>query len=81
MGFVGGYFVAEIPRMYFFICQRIYSKISKRTVGRGLPMVFSMCTFSSLGYLKAHERYYEKVPKNLLDKYLPEAIENGFQDY
>ena len=44
-------------------------------------MVFSMCTFSSLGYLKAHERYYEQVPKNLLDKYLPEAIENGFQDY
>jgi len=43
--------------------------------------VFSTCAFSSLGYLKAHERYYEQVPKRFLEKYLNEAVENGFQDY
>lgn len=36
-----------------------------------MTMVLSMCTFSSLGYLKAHERYYEQIPKKFLDKYLP----------
>lgn len=44
-------------------------------------MVVSTCAFSSLGYMKAHERYYEEVPKRFLDKYLKEAIENGFEDY
>ena len=55
--------------------------IANRNAGRGYRMVLSMGAFSSLAYLKAHERYYEQVPKRFLDRYLPEAIENGFKDY
>lgn len=32
-------------------------------------------------YLRAYDRYYEKVSKYFIDKYLPQAIENGFEDY
>lgn len=32
-------------------------------------------------YLRAYDRYYEKVSKYFLDKYLAQAIENGFEDY
>lgn len=32
-------------------------------------------------YFRAYDRYYQQVCKYFIDKYLPEAIENGFQDY
>lgn len=32
-------------------------------------------------YYIAEERYYQQVQKYLLNKYLPQAIENGFVDY
>jgi hypothetical protein len=46
-------------------------------------LLYPTCMTSGFAYeyFQAQERYQKNVSKYILDKYLPQAIENGFQDY
>lgn len=45
--------------------------------------LFPVCMTVGFGYqyLEAQERYNTNVCKYILNKYLPQAISNGFEDY
>jgi hypothetical protein len=43
------------------------------------PVIISCST--TYAYFKAYDRYYEEVHRYFIDKYLKQAIENGFEDY
>jgi hypothetical protein len=42
--------------------------------------VIVSCT-TTYAYFKAYDRYYVEVHRYFVDKYLPQAISNGFEDY
>ena len=43
------------------------------------PIIVAMTTTEA--YFRAYDRYYQKVCKYFIDKYLQQAVYNGFEDY
>ena len=47
------------------------------------PFLYGVCMTGGFGwqYFEAQQRYNKNVCWYILNKYLPQAIENGFEDY